>query len=115
FKGPVTLRNALAQSINVPAVKTLYLSGVKESIETAQDLGITTLADPARYGLTLVLGGGEVTLLEMTGAYSVFANDGVKNPPTGIMRVEDKNGHVMEEYKQNPTQVLDPETARQIN
>lgn len=115
FKGPMTLRNALAQSQNVPAVKTLYLAGVANAIKTAEDLGITTLEAASRYGLTLVLGGGEVKLLEMTGAYAVFANDGMKNPPTGILRVEDKSGKVLEQYEQNATQVIDPQIARQIN
>jgi penicillin-binding protein 1C len=115
FHGPISLRNALAQSMNIPAVKTLYLAGVEDSIAMAQKLGITTLTDASRYGLTLVLGGGEVTLLEMTGAYSVFANDGLKNPPTGILRVEDRDGAVLEEYKDTSEQVLDPEIARQVN
>jgi len=115
FKGPITLRNALAQSVNVPAVKTLYLAGIKESIKTAEDLGISTLAGADRYGLTLVLGGGEVTLLDLTGAYAVFANEGVKNSPTGIMRVEDGEGNVLEEYKEQGTRVLDAQIARQIS
>ena len=115
FKGPMTLRNALAQSINVVAVKTLYLSGIQDAISTAQSLGITTLSNAARYGLTLVLGGGEVTLLEMTGAYSVFANDGVRNPPTGILRVEDGKGNILEEYQNTATRVLEPQIAREIN
>ena len=115
FHGPMKLRDAIAQSMNIPSVKTLYLAGIQDSIQTAVDLGITTLADAGHYGLTLVLGGGEVTLLEMTGAYSVFANDGVKNPPTGILRVEDGHGNTLEEYKQNATQVLDPQIARQVN
>jgi len=115
FKGPITLRNALAQSVNVAAVKTLYLAGISESIRTAQDLGIATLAGSDRYGLTLVLGGGEVTLLDLTGAYAVFANDGVKNPPTGILRVEDKAGNVLEEYKEQSSRVLDAQIARQIS
>lgn len=115
FHGPMKLRDALAMSMNVPAVKTLYLAGVQDSIETARDLGLTTLSDAARYGLTLVLGGGEVTLLEMTGAYAVFANDGVRNPPTGIMRVEDNRGDMLEEYEQQESRALDPQVARQIN
>jgi 1A family penicillin-binding protein len=115
FKGPMSMREALAQSQNVPAVKFLYLTGIANSIRMAEKLGINTLEDAARYGLTLVLGGGEVKLLEMTGAYAVFANDGVKNPPTGILRVEDKNGRVLEEYQQNAEQVIDPQVARQIN
>ena len=115
FKGPMTLRNALAQSINVVAVKTLYLSGIQDAISTAQSLGITTLGNAARYGLTLVLGGGEVTLLEMTGAYSVFANDGVRNSPTGILRVEDGKGNLLEEYQNTATRVIEPQIAREIN
>lgn len=115
FKGPMTLRNALAQSENIPAVKVLYLAGVKDSIKTAEKLGITTLGDASRYGLTLVLGGGEVNLLEMTSAYGVFGNDGVKNPPVGVLRVEDKNGVVLESYNKDETQVLDRQIARQIS
>ncbi len=115
FKGPMTFRNALAQSENIPAVKALYLAGVGNAIKMAEDLGITTLKNAGHYGLTLVLGGGEVKLLDMTGAYAVFANDGVKNPTTGILRVEDKNGNVLENYTQNSSQVLDPQIARQIN
>lgn len=115
FKGPMTLRNALAQSVNVPAVKTLYLAGIQDAISMAQALGISTLTNAARYGLTLVLGGGEVNLLEMTGAYSVFANDGIRNPPTGILRVEDGKGKLLEEYQNTATRVLDQQIARQIN
>jgi 1A family penicillin-binding protein len=114
FRGPVSLRNALAQSLNIPAVKTLYLAGITDSIETAVDMGISTLADAARYGLTLVLGGGEVTLLEMTSAYGVFANEGVRNPPTGILRIED-GGEMLEEFEQKEEQVLDEEVARTIS
>jgi len=115
FRGPVSLRNALAQSINIPSVKILYLAGIKESIETAKSLGITTITDPLRYGLTLVLGGGEVTLLEITGAYSVFANDGVKNTITGVIEVKDSKGEIIEEYKETSVRVLDQETTRKIN
>lgn len=115
FAGPVTLRDALAQSKNIPAVKTLYLAGISDALVMAQKLGISTLTDASRYGLTLVLGGGEVTLLEMTGAYSVFANDGVRNPPTGIMRVEDRDGAILEEFIEASERVLEPEIARQIN
>lgn len=115
FHGPITMRDALAQSVNVPSVKVLYLAGVDDSIKTASALGITTLADAARYGLTLVLGGGEVTLLEMTGAYATFANDGVRNLPTGILRVEDRNGSVLESYQDKNERVLDSEIARKIS
>lgn len=115
FRGPITLREALAQSVNVPSVKTLYLAGLLDSLKTARDLGITTLGDPGRYGLTLVLGGGEVKLLEMVGAYSVFANDGVKNPLTSILKVEDSKGVILEEYQPSPVSVIDTQIARLIN
>jgi penicillin-binding protein 1C len=115
FKGPLTFRNALAISENVPAVKALYLAGIQDSINTAQSLGITSLGDDSQYGLSLVLGGGNVTLLEMTGAYGVFANDGVRNPSTAIVRVADKSGRVLESFESLSERVLEPQIARMIN
>ncbi len=115
FRGPVTLRSALAQSLNVPSVKVFYLAGLSDSLTTAKAMGISTLTDIGRYGLTLVLGGGEVTLLDETSAYGVFANQGVRNPPTGILRVEDSKGNVLEEYEQHPSSVLDPTIANTIS
>ncbi len=113
FRGPMTIRDALAQSINVIAVKTLYLVGVSDSIKLAQNLGITTIKnDPNRYGLSLVIGGGETTLLEMTSAYGVFANEGVRNPHQSILSVQDSSGNFLEEYSPNPRQVLKPNTTR---
>lgn len=115
YRGPITLRNALAQSVNIPAIKTLYLSGIQNSLETAQKMGITSLKDVNQYGLTLVLGGGETSLLEMTSAYSVFANEGVRNPHTPILRVETAQGDVLEEYKQEEVRVLNKNIALQIS
>src|SRR3989344_518273 len=115
YRGPINLRNALAQSINIPAVKMLYLVGLDRAIEFAERVGITSLQDKERYGLTLVLGGGEVSLLEMTSAYGVFANDGKRDPYTGIISVEDASGNIIEEYEQNETQVMDPGVARKIS
>lgn len=115
YRGPTSLRNALAQSINVPAVKMLYLVGLDNAIDMAQRLGITSLKDKSRYGLTLVLGGGEVSLLEMTSAYGVFANDGKRNPYIGIIKIEDTQGQTVYEYAQRETQVVDPEIARKIS
>ncbi|HEY0221179.1 MAG TPA: transglycosylase domain-containing protein, partial [Candidatus Paceibacterota bacterium] len=115
FRGPMTLRDALAQSINIPSVKTLYLAGIKDSIELAKNMGITSLKGANDYGLTLVLGGGEVSLLDMTSAYGVFALEGNRVPYTGILKVEDKNGKILEELKPRPAQVLDPEVARKIS
>lgn len=107
FRGPMTLKNALAQSINVIAVKLMYLVGIDDSIKMAKDLGITTLVDKNRYGLSLVIGGGETTLLEMTSAYSVFANSGIRNPYTGIISVLNDKNEKLEEYQNKQYQVID--------
>ncbi|MCR4286213.1 MAG: penicillin-binding protein [Candidatus Kaiserbacteria bacterium] len=115
FRGPVTFRNALAQSLNVPAVKALYLAGIPASIKMARDLGITTLTNQNQYGLTLVLGGGEVKLLEMVGAYGAFANEGIRHELSSVLRIEDSEGNVLEEYTPSSKQVLDPTVALQIS
>lgn len=115
FRGPVTFKNALAQSLNIPAVKALYLAGINDSLKMARDMGITTLTNSNQYGLTLVLGGGEVKLLEMVGAYGTFANEGVRNELQPFLRFEDSVGNVMEEFKPEPKQVLDRNIALQIS
>ena len=117
FRGEVTLRQALAQSLNVPSVKVLaYLAGQEESIETAKKLGITTLNRASSfYGLSIVLGGGEVKLLDMVSAYGVFANEGVRIPPISILKIEDSKGNIIEEKKKTPRKVLAEEPARLIN
>jgi len=106
--GPITLRNALAQSKNIPSVKVLYLTGIKRVLDAAKKLGITTLTkSPSFYGLPLVLGGGEVTLLQMTNAYATFANNGIHHKLVSILRIENSKGKVLEEYKKQPgTRVL---------
>ncbi|HSE34889.1 MAG TPA: transglycosylase domain-containing protein, partial [Candidatus Paceibacterota bacterium] len=115
YRGPISLRNALAQSINVPAVKLLYLVGIDRAIGYAEKLGIKNLTSKDRYGLTLVLGGGEVTLLDMTSAYGVFANDGKRNPPTAILRVEDATGSILKESEPRNDQVIGEGIARSIS
>lgn len=115
FRGPITFREALAQSVNIAAVKVLYLTGLQEALTMARRLGITTLAGPNQYGLTLVLGGGEVQLLELVSAYGVFANDGVRNKPLAILRIEKNNGEVLWEHTPRPQQVLDKNIARMIS
>ena len=114
FHGPLTARQALANSLNVPAVKMLYLVGVRDAIAFAEKLGVTTLTDPDRYGLSLVLGGGEVTLFEETAAFGVFAADGVKAGPEVILKVEEADGNVLYEYQPEPSRVIHQEVARQI-
>ena len=110
--GPVLVRQALACSYNIPAVKTLQFVGVPDMIEMARSLGITTFTEPERYGLSLTLGGGEITLLEHTAAYAVMANGGLRVPPVAVARIEDSRGQVIEEY-QPPAgeQVISPQHA----
>lgn len=118
FRGPVTLRNALAQSLNIPAVKVLYLADIRDSIKRARDMGITTLTNANAYGLTLVLGGGEVRLVDMVNAYSVFANEGVKHEPISILKIEDNRGNVLEEASpanERESRVLDRNAALQVS
>lgn len=115
FRGPVSLREALAQSLNVPSVKVLYLAGLNNALATMKDFGITSLNEPARYGLTLVLGGGEVSLLELVSAYGVFAGDAVKNNSRYILRIEDSSGNAIFRSDTSPVEVIDKNIARAIN
>jgi 1A family penicillin-binding protein len=115
-RGPLSMRTALAGSLNIPAVKTLYLAGVSNVLETAHELGYTTLNDPDRYGLSLVLGGGEVKLLEHVAAYAVLAREGIRHPSTPILKVEDKEGKVLEEYKESKgLEVIDKTSVQELN
>ncbi len=113
--GPVTIRKALAGSLNIPAVKTIYLTGINNVIDLAETLGYTSLYPRNRFGLSLVLGGAEVKLLEHVNAYSAFAREGQISPIVSILKVEDKNGKVLEEYKPESKKVLEPQIARMIN
>jgi len=116
FRGPITMKESLAQSINLTSVKTLYLASVKDTIHLAETLGITTLTyDPSRYGLSLVLGGGEVKLLDIVSAYGVFAAEGLMTPPVSILKIEDSDGNIIEENKRTPKRVLEAQTCKMIN
>ncbi|MFA6273226.1 MAG: transglycosylase domain-containing protein [Candidatus Paceibacterota bacterium] len=115
YRGPVDLRHALAQSINIPAIKTLYLAGLKDSLRTAKDLGIESLTNTNQYGLTLVLGGGEVSLTDLTSVYATFANNGIRNPYVGILKVEDESGKILEEFQPKPSVVLPENIALTIS
>jgi len=115
FVGPITFRNALAQSRNVPAVKALYLVGINNAVRLASNAGITTLNNPERYGLTLVLGGGEVKLLELVNAYGVFANEGDRYIHTGILEIINREDRTIEKFSPRSTRVLSQNTARQIS
>ena len=116
FRGPILMREALGNSINVPAVKMLALAGISDTLKIAYDMGLTTLEPTkdnlSRLGLSMALGGGEVKLLDMVSAYSAFANGGKKIDPVAILRVTDKDGRVLEEWKDTVhKQVITPEEA----
>jgi 1A family penicillin-binding protein len=113
--GPVTIRQALAGSLNIPAVKATYLAGLDSIIELAKKFGYTSLEDKDRFGLSLALGGAEVELLEHTNAYGVFAREGLYHPVAAILKVEDKDGKILEEWKLSEENVLDQNIAREIN
>lgn len=113
--GPVTLRQALAGSLNIPAVKTLYLTGVNNVLDQAEKMGYTTLKDRSRFGLALVLGGAEVTLLEHTRAYMTLAREGSSIPVNSILEVKDNRGNVLEKWETPPeVRVLDQQPVRQL-
>ena len=97
FSGPVTVRRALANSLNIPAVKALRTIGVERFMAVAQRLGITTWTDPSRYGLSLTLGGGEVRMIDMAQAFGTLANEGVKVPLSPLLKIEDYKGTVYRE------------------
>jgi len=129
YNGPVSMRNALARSLNIPAVEAMSIAGIDNVIRTAHRMGITTLDKGLQhYGLSLTLGGGEVKLIDMTYAFSVFANNGAmygipvpedevrpgfrELNPVAILRVEDRNGNVLEQYDQpEARQILEPRLA----
>lgn len=139
FRGMVNLRQSLAQSLNIPSIKVLYLAGsddkidslatnnftgeegvllngLAKSIETAKKMGITTLNKPlSSYGPAIVLGGGEVKLLEMVSAYGVFATEGLQTSPVFILKIEDSRGNIIEENKKTLKRVLEKNPCRLVN
>jgi penicillin-binding protein 1A len=139
FRGWVNLRQSLAQSLNVPSIKVLFLAGLEDkveslginnflglesvfvkglenSIETAKSMGITTLNKPlSSYGPAIVLGGGEVNLLDMASAYGVFATEGLAIPPVSVLKIEDYDGNIITENKKTQKRVLPTEVAQLIN
>jgi 1A family penicillin-binding protein len=115
-RGPVSVRAALQGSLNIPAVKMLYLVGVGRVLDLAEELGFSTFGDRSRFGLSLVLGGGEVKLLEHAAAYGAFANDGMIQPTISILKVEDANGETVEEWKLGEgKRVFEPQIARMVS
>ncbi len=112
FRGTVTLKQALAQSINVPSVKVLmYLAGIEDTIKTAHEMGIKSELPAVP---SLVLGAGDVKLLNITSAYGTLANDGLRIPPTPVKRIENTRGEVVEENTPQGKRVLTERVAEMI-
>lgn len=114
FHGAVNIRQSLANSYNIPAVRVLALNGLQNFIDFSTKLGITTFTDPSRYGLSLTLGGGEVRPYDMAVAFGALANEGIKQPLVPILKVEDWQGNVLKEVdveKQEENRVMDAGVA----
>jgi len=112
FHGKITLRSALANSYNVPAVKVLNQLGVKAMIDQGRKMGITSWKDESNFGLSLTLGGGEVTMLDMARVYGTLANKGLKQELVPILKIVDYKGQILEETKtKQGLPVISPGTA----
>lgn len=116
FRGPVRMKEALAQSLNIPAIKTLYLAGLDNVLKTTKNFGIATLTERSRYGLSLVLGGGEVKLVELVGAYGVLAQEGIKHTQRLVLKIEEqRTGKTIESYNDEASRVIESQYAQLIN
>lgn len=117
WQGQISIRRGLAQSRNIPAIKAYFLAGEQDAIiDLVEKMGITTLDKTHSYGYPLSLGAGEIPLSEMVTAFGTFANNGKKPELTGILKVENSNGDILEEWKQKEfEEVIDPQIAFLIN
>jgi 1A family penicillin-binding protein len=115
YHGNVTVRRALSNSMNIPAVKVMDQVGVEQGLNKARQFGITTLGPASNYGLSLVLGAGEVKLLELTNAYAVFANQGMYHEPKSVLKIENKYGQQVDAKQQSFWDMFNPFKIFQIN
>ncbi|MEK9174007.1 MAG: penicillin-binding transpeptidase domain-containing protein, partial [Patescibacteria group bacterium] len=113
--GLVSMRQALSNSLNIPAVQTQYLAGVENTLNQVKRMGLVSLGDNNRYGLSLVLGSGEASLYQMANAYSVFSQEGLYQKASGVLRVEDPEHKILQEHTLSNQRVLSTETARKIS
>lgn len=111
FRGPVTMRNALGSSLNIPAVRAQLLAGVPDTLATATDLGVSLQGGAERFGPALALGSGEVSLLEMAVAYGAFSNGGLLVESTPILKIEDSQGNLVSNPVVDSTRAISPELA----
>ncbi len=116
YNGPMSIRNALGNSINTVAVKTLARVGIQNMLQTGYDMGLDTLQPTAsnisRFGLAVTLGGAEVRMIDLATAYGAFANQGIRHDDVSVLKVEDRTGRVLEQYSDVPgKQVMTPQEA----
>lgn len=114
-RGPVTLRKALQGSLNIPAVKTVFLVGIDRAFEYADRLGYTTFKDRSNFGPSIVLGGGGVRMIEHVRAYGVFANGGMLTEPSGLISVKDRDDNDVTPRRADAKRVIEPEVAATIS
>ncbi len=105
FMGAITVRTALACSLNIPAIKALQFAGIEYTVDLAHRMGVTGLQDPNEYYLPLAIGGGAVSVLDLATAYSTIDNLGRYVPPVAILKIVDSDGHVIKEYKPAPLEM----------
>lgn len=115
FQGPISARNALAQSVNIAAVKMLYMVGLNRAVQVLNDFGLHTLTDPNQYGLSLTLGGGAVHLYDLVGAYSGLAQNGVRHDQTMVLEVRGPRGDVLETYNDKSEQIFGANDVSIVN
>lgn len=115
FRGPINFESALAQSVNVPAVKVLYLAGLENVLKNIHAFGVTTLNETWRYGLSLTLGGGEVKLIDLVNAYATLSQEGVRHNQSLVLEVDGQDGKPLEQYHDETNRVIDPTYPRLIN
>ena len=113
-RGPVSFEQALGQSINIPAVKVLYLAGFDDVLKNLHNFGITTLKERWRYGLSLTLGGGEVKLIDLTNAFATLSQDGVFHNQALVLEVRNNEGAILEEYHDESKKIIDPQFPRLV-
>lgn len=113
--GPLAMRNTLAMSLNIPAVKTMYLVGKDKVLDTATTLGYSTFSDHNQFGLASALGSGDVKLLEHTSAFATLAREGERHPVSTVLKVEDRKGAVLHEWRDTASQAVNKEAAQMLN
>ncbi len=115
FRGPISLRSALGQSLNIIAVKLQYIVGIENTVKLVRSLGLDSINTNGDYGLSLALGAGTVRLLDITNAYGAFANNGIYNNTHSILEIRDKDNNLLEKFEPSPKNIMDTNYVNMIN